>query len=77
MKDESPKPPIISVKRLGRIARILDELFAKAVGGIGLLIGKAGGKLKTTLHAGYWRNYAFLLFIALIVLVIVALIARK
>lgn len=77
MQNETPKPPIISVKRLGRIARLLDELFAKAVAGIGWLIGKISKKLRTTLHAGYWRNYALFLFIALILLVILAIAVRR
>lgn len=72
-----PKPPLISVKRLGRIARMLDELFAKLIAGIGWVIGRMSQKLRTTLHAGYWRNYALFLFIGLILLVIVAIVARK
>lgn len=77
MKEETPKPPLISVKRLGRIARILDELFAKVVAGIALVIGKISSKLRTTLHAGYWRNYALFLFVGLILLVIIAILVRR
>jgi hypothetical protein len=77
MEEKTPKPPLISVKRIGRIARILDELFAKVVAGFGWFVGKIGQKLRTTLHAGYWRNYAFFLFIALILLVILAIVVRK
>lgn len=77
IEQKTPKAPIISVRRIGRIARILDELFAKVIAGIGWLIGKISQKLRTTLHAGYWRNYAFFLFIALILLVIIAIAVRK
>ena len=75
--EEEPKPPLISVRRLGRIARLLDELFAKVIAGFGLLIGKISQKLRTGLHTGYWRNYALFLFIGLILLVVIAIAVRK
>ena len=76
MKEET-KPPLISVRRLGRLARLLDELFAISITGIGLLISRISHKLRTSLHAGLWRNYALFLFFALILLVILAIAVRK
>ena len=73
------KAPLISVKTVGRLLRLFDE---KAVDGfinrkvVGYF-GKASEKVRETLHAGYLRNYTFVVLIGLLLLAIIALFLRK
>ena len=73
------KAPLISVKTVGRLVRTFDEKVVDGLINTSLvgLLGKVSEKIRATLHAGYLRNYTFIVFIALVVLAIIALWLRK
>ena len=71
--------PLISVNTIGRLLRWFEE---KVVDGFfhRRLVSWFGGlteKVRETLHAGYLRNYTIVIFVALLLLTIIALFLRK
>lgn len=61
------EPPRVSVKTVGGAAKRFDEQMTKGLAaGVGGAFQFFSNRLRRALQSGYWQNYAFLVFAALI-----------
>jgi hypothetical protein len=61
------EPPRVSVKTVGGAAKRFDEGLTKGLAaGVGGMFRLFSNRLRRALQSGYWQNYAFVVFAALI-----------
>ncbi len=66
------------MKAIGTKAQRLDRAMSDGMSHAVVKMGdKAGGRLRRGMQSGQWQNYVFLIVVALIVIVVLAVVFRR